>query len=133
MNDQIRSFLRLLEEKAPGGAAHAQRVAVMAVATGHAMGLSDEDLIAVHAAATLHEMEKHLEIAPERHKPSPQLHERIIAVAELFDKTAYGQADRKGSGEEEALRLVKSESGKGLDPEVVRAFLRIQHLIQPLI
>ena len=54
MNEQMRSFLRLLEEKAPGEAAHAQRVAVMAVATGHAMGFDDSDLETLHAAAILH-------------------------------------------------------------------------------
>jgi HD-GYP domain-containing protein (c-di-GMP phosphodiesterase class II) len=58
MNEQIRSFLRLLDERAPGEAAHAQRVAVFAVATGHEMGLNDEELQVLHAAASLHDIGK---------------------------------------------------------------------------
>ena len=125
MNEQMRSFLRLLEEKAPGEAAHAQRVAVMAVATGHAMGFDDSELETLHAAANLHDMANHPEIAAELPGPIPALHTRIIAVAELFDRAAYDQVDSEGSGEEVALQKIKSESGKRLDPEVVDAFLRV--------
>jgi HD-GYP domain-containing protein (c-di-GMP phosphodiesterase class II) len=57
-NDQIRSLLRDMEEHHLGEAGHAERVAVMAVAIGEKLGLSDEELLHLRWAAALHDVGK---------------------------------------------------------------------------
>ncbi len=57
-SDGIRSLLSSLEAHAPGEEAHAQRVAVYAVATAHRMGIRDGDLLTVKEAALLHDLGK---------------------------------------------------------------------------
>lgn len=57
-NDQLKSFLESLEKRVPGEAAHAERVAVYATATGFEMGLKAEKLLQLRYAATLHDVGK---------------------------------------------------------------------------
>jgi len=57
-NEQIKSLLKVLDLHGPGERAHAERVAVYAVATGHAMGVRDQDLLDIRFAATLHDVGK---------------------------------------------------------------------------
>ncbi len=57
-NDQLRSFLEILEKRVPGEAAHAERVAVYATATGFEMGVKGEKLFQLRYAATLHDVGK---------------------------------------------------------------------------
>lgn len=57
-NDQLDSLLKALDMHAPGERAHAERVAVYAVATGEKLGLSDDELLDLRYAATLHDVGK---------------------------------------------------------------------------
>jgi len=56
--DRMRAFLQALDVHVPGEADHAERVAVYAVATGHEMGLSGNELSDLRRAATLHDVGK---------------------------------------------------------------------------
>jgi len=57
-NDIVRSLLKVLDLHGPGERGHAERVAVYAVATGHEMGLRDDELQDLRYAATLHDVGK---------------------------------------------------------------------------
>ncbi len=57
-NETVRSLLKTLDEHSPGEKAHGERVATYAVATGEKMGLSDEELLSLRYAATLHDVGK---------------------------------------------------------------------------
>jgi HD-GYP domain-containing protein (c-di-GMP phosphodiesterase class II) len=57
-NDQLRSLLVSLDRRVPGEAAHAERVAVYATATGFEMGVRGEQLVLLRSAATLHDVGK---------------------------------------------------------------------------
>lgn len=57
-NDIVRSLLKALDLHGPGERSHAERVAVYAVATGHELGLRDQELLDLRFAATLHDVGK---------------------------------------------------------------------------
>lgn len=57
-NQQVRALLKVLDAHAPGEEAHAERVAIYAVAIGEALHLDDEDLLTLRYAATLHDIGK---------------------------------------------------------------------------
>ncbi len=57
-NEELNDLLVRLDLHAPGERAHAERVAVYAVATGHAMGLGEDALLSLRYAATLHDIGK---------------------------------------------------------------------------
>ncbi len=73
--------------------------------TGYALGLSGEEI---------------------------PLEGRIIALAEVFDILHYGAPWQAPKTEEEAVNIIRSESGTQFDPRVVEAFLVVQPLIQPV-
>ncbi len=54
------------------------------------------------------------------------LYSRIIAVAEVEDAmTATDRPSRKGMNKKEVVRALKEKSGTQLDPDIVKAFLKI--------
>jgi HD-GYP domain-containing protein (c-di-GMP phosphodiesterase class II) len=57
-NDQVRSLLASLDNRVPGEAAHASRVAVMSVAVGHELGLRGEKMLQLRFASELHDIGK---------------------------------------------------------------------------
>ncbi len=57
---------------------------------------------------------------------------RIIGVAETFDHLAYGSSYKPPVGADVALEVLEAEAGSQFDPQVVEAFLQVQHLVQPL-
>ena len=57
-NEELRMLLQHLEDHHPGELQHGERVAVYAVATAEALGLSDEDLRKMRCAAALHDIGK---------------------------------------------------------------------------
>jgi two-component system cell cycle response regulator len=57
-NDVLRAFVAALDLHCPGEGGHAERVAVMSVATAHEMGLRGEDLRVLRCAAALHDVGK---------------------------------------------------------------------------
>lgn len=57
-NQQVRALLKVLDAHAPGEEAHAERVAIYAVAIGEAMQLDDDDLLTLRYAAMLHDIGK---------------------------------------------------------------------------
>jgi response regulator RpfG family c-di-GMP phosphodiesterase len=57
-NDTVRALVRALDLHIPGEGAHAERVAVFAVATGERLGLSYEELLTLRRAAALHDLGK---------------------------------------------------------------------------
>lgn len=58
---------------------------------------------------------------------------RIIAVAEIFDTLHTGAGWARAMSEEDALHAIKDGRGTAFDPEVVKAFLDTQALIQPVL
>ena len=50
---------------------------------------------------------------------------RIFAVADVWDMITSDQPDRRGMPKEEALEYIKEQSGKVLDPQVVKTFLEL--------
>lgn len=186
-NDAIRALVRALELHGPGEGDHAERVAVLSVATGDALELDDQDLLNLRRAATLHDVgkiaidrellskmgelteedldalrmhaamcERVLADLPWLEPALPMIrhhHERwdgrgypdglageaiplgarIIGVAETFDHLAYGSSYKIPMGRELAREVILEESGRQFDPAVVRAFLRVEPLVDPLI
>ncbi len=57
-NDELHDLLIRLDLHAPGERAHGERVAVYSAATGDAMGFSEDDLLTLRYAATLHDIGK---------------------------------------------------------------------------
>jgi HD-GYP domain-containing protein (c-di-GMP phosphodiesterase class II) len=57
-NDAIRTLLARLDEHAPGERAHAERVAVYAVAMADELEMSEQDLLIIRWAAQLHDIGK---------------------------------------------------------------------------
>ncbi|MBN8689859.1 MAG: HD domain-containing protein [Armatimonadetes bacterium] len=57
---------------------------------------------------------------------------RIIGVAETFDHIAFGSYYKEPVGPDAALKILQEECGKQFDERVVRAFLEIEPLVQPL-
>ncbi len=57
---------------------------------------------------------------------------RIIAVAEAFDAMTMPWGWREKLPEKRALEEIWNQSGRQFDPAVVRAFLKIQPLVQPV-
>ena len=57
-NKSARAYLRLLDGHHPGEEAHAQRVAVYAVAIGHHLGMDADELVTLKEAALLHDLGK---------------------------------------------------------------------------
>lgn len=57
---------------------------------------------------------------------------RVLAVAEAFDGMRTPMPYRPALSEEQAVALIESEAGRAFDPRVVKAFLKVQPLIQPV-
>ena len=57
-NDTIRALVKAMDMNMPGEGGHADRVAVMAVATAEKLGLGPEELVQVRQAAALHDVGK---------------------------------------------------------------------------
>jgi HD-GYP domain-containing protein (c-di-GMP phosphodiesterase class II) len=184
-NDIIRTFLNRLDKHSPSEKGHAERVAVYAVATGDAMGLSDDALLELRYASLLHDVGKisidsqlltkigklseaeigalrlHALIAmgmletfdwlapclpaiKHHHErwdgdgypdglvgESIPVGARIINLAETFDVILNGLV-RDSFTEKAALEEIQRCSGSQFDPTVVKAFIKVQPLIQPV-
>lgn len=58
LNRRVRELLKELDLASPGEREHAERTAVYSVATGHELGMSDEELSSLRFAALLHDVGK---------------------------------------------------------------------------
>lgn len=58
LNDTVKALLRVAAMREQGADRHSARVAVLAVATGEKLGMSDEDLLVLRRAAELHDIGK---------------------------------------------------------------------------
>ncbi|MCS6949267.1 MAG: HD domain-containing protein [bacterium] len=58
VNDTVRALVRVAAMREKGADRHSARVAVLAVATGEKLGLSDEELLTLRRAAELHDIGK---------------------------------------------------------------------------
>jgi len=57
---------------------------------------------------------------------------RIIGVAEAFDMVTFGSAWREPSGRDAGRTMLAEQAGTQFDPEVVRVFLEVEPLVQPV-
>lgn len=57
---------------------------------------------------------------------------RILAVAEAFDGMRTPMPYRPALSEQDALTLIQQSAGMQFDPRVVKAFLKVQPVIQPV-
>ncbi len=55
---------------------------------------------------------------------------RIVALADVYDALVCKRVYKEQWPEEEVIALIKNESGKHFDPEVVDAFLEVHEIIQ---
>ena len=53
---------------------------------------------------------------------------RIIALADMYDALTSKRVYKKPLSHEEAVEIIKSESGKHFDPEIVEAFLAVNQI-----
>jgi putative nucleotidyltransferase with HDIG domain len=53
------------------------------------------------------------------------LNARILALADRFEAMTSDRPYRKALSQKDAIEILKNQAGKGLDPEVVKAFLKI--------
>lgn len=58
VNDTVRALVRVAAMREKGADRHSARVAVLAVATGEKLGMSDEELLILRRAAELHDIGK---------------------------------------------------------------------------
>lgn len=58
VNDTVRALVRVAAMREKGADQHSARVAVLAVATGEKLGMSDEELLVLRRAAELHDIGK---------------------------------------------------------------------------
>ncbi|MCS6831450.1 MAG: HD-GYP domain-containing protein [Armatimonadota bacterium] len=58
VNDTVRALVRVAAMREKGADLHSARVAVLAVATGEKLGMSDEELLHLRRAAELHDIGK---------------------------------------------------------------------------
>lgn len=58
VNDMVKALVRMAAMREQGADRHSARVAVLAVATGEKLGLSDEQLLILRYAAELHDIGK---------------------------------------------------------------------------
>ena len=63
-----------------------------------------------------------------RGRRQPTLAARLVAVADCFDAVTSARPYRKAEERRQALALLQAGAGKGFDPRVVRAFVRIMGL-----
>ncbi len=54
---------------------------------------------------------------------------RIVALADVYDALTSKRSYKESFPEEQALEIIKEQSGKHFDPEVVRAFFEIYEII----
>ncbi len=59
---------------------------------------------------------------PAKHGEEIPIFGRVVAVADVYDALSCNRAHRKALPKEEALNILREESGKRFDPEVVDAF-----------
>ncbi len=52
---------------------------------------------------------------------------RVMAVADVYDALVSVRPYKKALSDDEALRIIKSESGTHFDPEIVKCFTKIHH------
>jgi len=58
INDAVKAMVRMAAMREKGADQHSARVAVLAVATGEKLGMSDEELLILRRAAELHDIGK---------------------------------------------------------------------------
>jgi putative nucleotidyltransferase with HDIG domain len=58
INDTVKALVRVAAMREKGADLHSARVAVLAVATGEKLGMSDEELLVLRRAAELHDIGK---------------------------------------------------------------------------
>jgi HD-GYP domain-containing protein (c-di-GMP phosphodiesterase class II) len=63
-----------------------------------------------------------------RGRRQPTLAARLVAVADCFDAVTSARPYRKAEERRQALALLQAGAGKGFDPRVVRAFVRMMGL-----
>lgn len=57
---------------------------------------------------------------------------RIIALADVFDALTSARPYKEAYGFDEAVEMIKEESGKHFDPDVVKAFLKCKNKIRKI-
>jgi putative nucleotidyltransferase with HDIG domain len=175
----LRALARAIDAKSPWTAGHSERVTSWAMKIGRVLGLSNEEIDALHRGGLLHDlgkigvppeildkpgrltaeeeqiMRQHAELGARILEPIAayadiipmvlQHHERfggagypngisggvislggrIFAVADSFDAMTSDRPYRKAMDWERAIEIIKQESGKQFDPNIVQAFLQV--------
>ena len=58
---------------------------------------------------------------------------RLVALVDAYDAMVGGRSYRAGVAHEEAVRAIADSSGEHFDPEVVEAFLSVQHQFRAML
>ena len=175
----LTALARAIDAKSPWTSGHSERVTSWALKIGRVLGLSQEEIDALHRGGLLHDLGK-IGVPPEiLDKPGKlddeetqimrqhallgarilepitayagvipmvlQHHERvdgqgypngaagkiiclgarIFGVADAFDAMTADRPYRKAMSRERAIEIIKEESGKQFDPDIVKAFLEV--------
>jgi putative nucleotidyltransferase with HDIG domain len=175
----LRALARAIDAKSPWTAGHSERVTSWSLKIGQVLGLTKEEIDALHRGGLLHDLGKigvppeildkpgklseeeeqimrhHAELGARILEPIAayndiipmvlQHHERfggagypsgisgrvislgarIFAVADSFDAMTSDRPYRKAMDRERAIEIIKQESGKQFDPNIVQAFLQV--------
>ncbi len=104
---------------------------------------SDLDVMAAEIALNHHErwdgggypgkiediFSEQVQLGPGKRGEEIPLVARIVALADVYDALVSKRSYKESLPEERTLEIIKGESGKHFDPEVVRAFLEIYEVI----
>jgi len=127
----VRRALAELEITQTGAAAHADRVAVYAVAAAHELGISGDALSDLAIAAWLHDVEAvPQELAHVATVGGQQA--AIIAAAEALDLLLHGVEGTQTLDRPEARSQFLGLAGGSHDRQIVEALLAIEPRIQPV-
>jgi putative nucleotidyltransferase with HDIG domain len=175
----LTALARAIDAKSPWTAGHSERVTSWSLKIGLVLGLSKEEIDALHRGGLLHDlgkigvpaeildkpgklneeetqiMRQHAQLGATILEPITayagvipmvlQHHERcdgngypngtagkiiclgarIFGVADAFDALTADRPYRKALGRERAIEIIKQESGKQFDPDIVKAFLEV--------
>lgn len=131
INTAVRRLLAAEDQRNPGARAHAERVAVYAVAVGQRLRLSQTRLLALRLAAelaSLPDLDPQLAALAATDKLSLD----IVNLCRTYDQLRSGFGGGTRHSDAECMRWLKEDPPKQYPAKMIHALMAVQGLIQPL-